>query len=116
MNCMIKLPIKPLSLNHAYRGRRFATNELKKYKLDISRILPKIDIPKGKLAMHYIFGVSSKNSDADNLVKAFQDSLAECCGFNDKLIYKITIEKVDTKKGDEFIAFSLSPFNTNPSN
>lgn len=109
-NTMITLKIKPLSLNSAYRGRRFTTPELRQFKLDVSRLLPKIDLPRGKLAMQYIFGVSSKNSDADNLVKSLQDALSECWGFNDKLIYKITIEKIDVKKGEEYISFEINEY------
>lgn len=105
---MVKLSIKPISLNSAYRGRRFATAELKQFKVDMSRILPKLDIPKGRLAVHYIFGVSSKNCDGDNLAKATQDCLAECYGFNDRIIYKWVMEKVDVKKGEEYILFNIS--------
>lgn len=108
------LPIKPLSLNHAYRGRRFITPELKRYKEDIARLSPRIVIPAGKLSVSYVFGVSSKQSDVDNLVKCCQDALAEKYGFNDKMIYRITVEKQDVKKGSEFISFNISPICTSP--
>lgn len=99
--------MKPLSLNSAYRGRRFITPELRKYKSDISKLLPKLTIPEGHLVAHYIFGVSSKQSDGDNLIKCVQDAIAEHYGFNDKMIYKWQVEKVDVKKGEEFISFEL---------
>lgn len=103
--------IKPLSLNMAYRGRRFTTPELKAYKLHLAYVLPVIDVPKkGKLAVKYFFGVSSKNSDVDNLCKAIQDCLAEKYGFNDKQIYRIEMEKIDVQKGREYIAFEISKF------
>lgn len=104
---MIKIPLKALSLNSAYRGRRFKTPELQKYKEDIYMMLPKLVVPKGKLNIDYRFGVSSKNSDGDNLVKAFQDALSEAYGFNDKLVYRWSGEKVDVKKGEEFIEFEI---------
>lgn len=107
---MIRLNIPALSINNAYRGRRFATQALKRYKDDISYLLPKIIVPKGKLALMYRFGMSSKLSDADNGVKAFQDCLAEVYGFNDRVIYKISIEKIDVPKGKEFIEFEISPY------
>lgn len=104
-----RLPIKGLSLNSAYRGRRFTTPELKQYKLDIIKLLKPIEINRSKkLFVKYKFGVSSKNSDLDNLTKCVQDVLAESYGFNDKLIYKIDLEKIDVKKGSEFIEFSIS--------
>lgn len=104
---MNELKIKPLSLNNCYIGRRFATKELAKYKQDISRMLPRIDIPEGKLYVTYSFGVSSKSSDVDNLIKVFQDCLAEFYGFNDKNIYRLDVSKQDVKKGEEFIKFQI---------
>ena len=105
---MIPLKVKPLSVNGAYRGRRFATQELKDYKLELSLRLPKkIVIPEGKLKVVYIFGISSKNGDGDNLIKAFQDCVADKYGFNDKRIYKWDVEKVDVPKGKEFINFDI---------
>lgn len=106
----MKIKIKPLSVNKAYRGRRFATNELKKYKTDLFRLLPKMVSPQGKLKVKYVFGLSSKGSDGDNLIKAFQDCLAEAYEFNDNKIYKWEVEKVDVKKGEEYIDFEISKY------
>ena len=102
---------KPLSLNKAYRGRRFATKDLKKYKEEVMWQLPKMKVPQGKLEVEYIFGCSSKGSDGDNLIKAFQDCLAEFYGFNDNKIYRWIVEKVDVKKGKEFIKFEIKTCN-----
>ncbi len=107
---MIKVKLKPLSVNEAYRGRRFKTPALAKYKQDIAILLPKFTPPKGRLHVDYRFGVSSKGSDGDNLVKAFQDALSESYGFNDNLIYGWSGEKVDVKKGEEFIEFKITRF------
>lgn len=104
---MHKLFLKALSLNSAYRGRRFTTPELKKYKQDIALLSPRLNIPAGDLEIRYLFGVSSKQSDTDNLVKCAQDALAEKYKFNDRMVYKITAEKEDVKKGSEFISFEI---------
>lgn len=104
------LKIKALSVNQSYKGRKFPTQELKRYKSDLSYLLPKSNIPAGKLEVKYIFGCSSKNSDADNCVKSFQDILAEYYGFNDKMIYRLNIEKVDVKKGEEYVAFEIKEY------
>lgn len=106
---MARLSLKALSLNSAYRGRRFTTPELASYKQAVRLLSPKQVIPEGKLAVRYVFGVSSKNSDGDNLIKCLQDALAERYGFNDKLIYKWNVEKVDVKKGEEYIEFDIYP-------
>ncbi len=104
----MKISIKPLSINQAYRGRRFSTPELKTYKETLKYLLPKLEIPpKGRLAVKYVFGLSSKGSDGDNLIKAFQDCIAEQYGFNDNRIYRWVVDKEDVAKGEEFIDFDI---------
>ncbi len=105
---MVRIKVKPLSLNKAYRGRRFSTPELSQYKRDITLQLPKMAVPQGNLSVTYVFGVSNKMADADNLIKAFQDCIAECYGFNDNQIYEWHVRKVMVKKGEEFVDFDLS--------
>ncbi len=106
---MARIAIKPLSMNNAYRGRRFATKELTQYKSDLGWLLPRgLHIPDGPLSVRYVFGVSSKASDLDNLVKALQDVIAAEYGFNDNRIYHIDVTKVDVPKGKEFVEFELS--------
>lgn len=101
--------VKGISLNSAYRGRRFATPALECFKEAVWYELPKTDIDYTgkKLKIDYEFGVSSKNADGDNLVKAFQDVLASFYSFNDKQVYKWSGEKVDVKKGEEYCAFDI---------
>lgn len=96
-----------LSVNEAYQGRRFSTKKLLQYKNELAIILPRIKIPKGKLSITYIFGVSSKAADIDNGIKALQDSIAENYGFNDRIIYHLNVTKVDVAKGKEFIEFHI---------
>ena len=100
------LQIKPLSVNAAYRGRRFATPELSKYKRDVMLLLPRIRVPTGKLGVKYTFGIS-KATDGENCIKAFTDILSEKYGFNDNIIYRWEVEKVVVKKGEEFINFEI---------
>ena len=109
---MARIDIKPLSVNDAYRGRRFATKELTQYKSDLGWLLPRLEVPDGPLAVRYVFGVSSKASDADNMVKCLQDIIAEKYGFNDNRIYRIEVTKVDVPKGKEFVEFELSRLST----
>ena len=104
---MHKIKTKPLSVNEAYRGRRFATDSLTTYKNALTLALPKINVPDAFLKVFYRFGVSSRASDGDNLIKAFQDCLSEQYGFNDNKIYHWTIEKVIVPRGKEYIEFSI---------
>lgn len=108
---MVRLEIKALSVNDAYRGRRFATKELTQYKSDLGWLLPRgMHIPSGPLSVRYVFGVNSKASDLDNLVKALQDVIAAEYGFNDNRIYHIDVTKVDVPKGKEFVEFEISTY------
>ena len=102
-----KLPIKPLSLNAAYRGRRFDTPELKRFKKDMRKCLPNIQVPKGKIGIEFIFGVSTSRSDGDNLIKCAQDAIANKYGFNDNVIFEWHIVKDVVRKGKEYISFSI---------
>ena len=108
MNFRKRIDIKPLSVNEAWRGRRFKRPEYKQYERDLGLLLPPMKIPKGKLVVHYVFGLSHKGSDYDNCIKQFQDIISKAYGFNDNRIYLATIEKVDVKKGEEFIEFSIA--------
>ena len=106
---MTKIPLKAISVNEAYYGRRFPSAKLSQFKKDLYRMLPgihKIDVV-AKLSISYEFGVSSKGSDVDNLIKAFQDVLSEKFGFNDNKVYEIHAIKIDVKKGQEYIGYEM---------
>jgi hypothetical protein len=50
MSRFYKVNIKPLSVNKAWKGRRYATKESKSYQKELWLLLPnKIDIPEGRL-------------------------------------------------------------------
>lgn len=103
----MKIWIKPLSVNEAFRGRRFKTKKYIEFQQEMLLKLPKIDIPKGKLEIRYKIGFSSKGSDLDNALKQLNDCLQKKYKFNDNLIYKIIAEKEIVKKGQEFIEFKI---------
>ena len=108
---MIKVQIKPLSANEAWRGIKRKTPAYMRYERDLSLLLPSLVVPSGKLEVFYRFGLSSKNSDYDNCVKQFQDVISKKYDFNDNRIYRAVIEKVDVKKGEEFIVFDIKKLN-----
>jgi len=105
---MIKIKIKPLSINEAYKGRRFRTE---KYDLFIRQMmfhLPiDLKIPKGEISISIEFGYSSAASDIDNGLKTFIDCLQKKYGFNDKLITELHVKKIKVPKSEEFINFYL---------
>ena len=107
---MPKVQIKPLSVNNAWRGRRFKTPEYKAYEAQVLMLLPKeLEVPEGKLGLSLTAGLSSKGGDIDNIAKPFIDILQKKYGFNDSRIYKLELIKDIVKKGDEYIRFMVYP-------
>lgn len=105
---MYKIKIKPLSVNVCWQGRRFKSDDYKDYEKELLWKLPKIVISKErKLTLYIKVGYSSKNADIDNFLKPFLDILQKKYGFNDSKIYKLLVEKEDTKKGEEFIEWEI---------
>ena len=105
---MIKLDIKPLSVNKAFQGRRFKTNDYKRFEKKMLLILPNIkkDLT-GDLKICIEYGFSSKLSDIDNPCKLVLDCLVKKYGFDDRQIYELNQVKKIIKKGNEYIKFSI---------
>ena len=99
--------IKPLSVNQAWKGRRFKTKAYDKYIKDMMSILPKLKTPVGKIELEITFGLSSRAADIDNPLKCFIDCLQKKYKFDDKMIYRLIVNKEITKKGKEFILFNI---------
>lgn len=107
----ITIKIAPLSINKAYRGRRFKTPEYEKWSENVKMMLPKkFKMPEAPYEMEIIFGFSNKASDVDNGNKTFIDLLQWVYKFNDKDIYKLTSIKKIVKKGEEFITFKVKKY------
>jgi Holliday junction resolvase RusA-like endonuclease len=108
---MTRTPIKPLSVNKAWKGRRFKTQDYKRYERDLLLILPSnLKVPEGELEIKLEFGFSNKASDFDNPVKPFVDILQKKYDFDDKMVYQAVIKKKIVKKGEEYIKFSISEY------
>ena len=108
---MIRIDIKPLSVNEAWQGKRFKTNKYKDYEKLLLLKLKPLTIPDGDLEVRYTFGFSNRSSDIDNPIKAFQDILQKKYGFNDSKIYRLVVNKVIVPKGEEFIEFEIKNYN-----
>ena len=103
------LNIKPLSVNEAWQGKKYKTDKYDAYIAKLLLLLPKIQIPEGKLKLEIIVAYSNSSADIDNCLKPFIDVLQKKYNFNDKNIYVIHIEKVIVKKGCEYIDFDILP-------
>lgn len=105
---MLKINIKPLSVNEAYRGKKWRTPKHDLFKTAIKYLLPaSYDMPGPPYVIYFEFGVSSALSDGDNLVKCAQDSIADKYGFNDRYIKRWIIDVEQVPKGQEYIKFKI---------
>lgn len=104
---MIKINIKPLSVNQAWGGRTFKSNKYKQYEKDLPLLLPALKLPKPPYSVYYEFGFSSAASDLDNPIKPLTDILQRKYNFNDKHIHEMIVRKFKVKKGDEYIKFEI---------
>ncbi len=104
---MTRINIKPLSVNEAWKGKRFKTDKYKEYQKTLLWLLPKIKIPAPPYEIYFRFGFSSSLSDWDNPVKPTQDILCKKYGFDDRLIRRAIIETEIVGKGKEYIEFEI---------
>jgi Holliday junction resolvase RusA-like endonuclease len=102
--------IKPLSVNEAWKGRRFKSDKYKNYEKSVLYFLPRLDIPDGKLSIELNIGFSNSKSDIDNPVKLFLDILQKKYKFDDARIYQLLVIKEIVKKGSEFIKFQITEY------
>lgn len=103
---MIRIKIKPMSVNQAWRGRRFKTKEYKVYENNLFYLLPKLDIPKTRLRIEFIFGITHI-ADLDNPSKLILDIFQKKYGFDDNMIYEMNIKKVLVKRNSEYFDFKI---------
>ena len=106
MSINLTIPVAPLSVNKAYRGRRFSTSEHKQLQKDVSALIGQWKVPlKGELAVVYVFYVKNySRSDVGNMEKTITDILCKL-GYiqndNDiKSLYLIK-EKVSDSKNEK---------------
>lgn len=104
---MITVKVKPLSVNAAYTGRRFATDELRAFRKELGYALKPMKLPNPPYEIHFVFGQSNEGADWDGGIKAAQDVIAKKYGFNDKLIRRGVVDIDIVEKGKEYISFEI---------
>ena len=107
----IEVKISPLRLSKAYQGRRFKTNEYKKWQIDFARLVGKHTPICGKIALICEFYVKNdKMSDIDNFFKTLQDTLKDCGIIeDDRNIYELHAYKYHSE--NEFIRITIEKYN-----
>ena len=105
---MTVIPIKPLSVNAAFQGRRFRTKKYDQYEHDLLFLLPKTAKKYGKepLRITFEFGISALQ-DLDGCLKQTLDILCKKYSFNDRYVMEIKAGKTIVKKSKEFLAFRI---------
>lgn len=102
----VQLNVKPLSVNEAWKGKRYKTRKYSLFEREMLLKLPACKIDSCT-ELFIRFGFSSKLSDIDNPVKMVLDVLQKKYGFNDRDIFRLTVEKEIVKKGDEYIHIEI---------
>ena len=113
MQAAICLPLKPISTNKLYTGRRWKSAAAKQFEKDIALHLLAAcrdrTLPDGELAIHFQFG-TSRRMDVSNCVKLVEDCIARHFGIDDRRFTAQTVVRVPVKKGQEFITFRITPY------
>ena len=97
----MRIKINPLSVNECWQGKRYKTQKYKAYEKELLLLLP--NKFKDDFSELYIKVGVTALKDIDNVLKPLLDILQKKYGFNDRYIYKLTIEKEVVKKGSEYI-------------
>ena len=101
-----RIPIKPLSVNQAWQGKRFKTPAYVKFQRDMLLLLPNVTL-QSISEVHLHFGFSSKLSDLYNATKQSLDCIVKKYGIDDRYINKIVLTKEIVQKGNEFIDIQI---------
>jgi len=108
---VIKLPIKPLSVNQAFRAvgsKMLKSREYNNYSKKLPLLLPPMhQLPPDELVLIIKFYFATKASDIDNPIKPMQDLICDYYGVNDNKIYMLLVEKHTGHKGNERIEFEF---------
>ena len=107
---MYEIPIRPLSQNSAWSGKRFKSSDYKEYEIALYAFFSKFDLPKlEKKERFYLFlefGAVYRQ-DCSNGIKIFEDCLCKFLGVDDRDVMAIFTRKIITKKVDSFIRFNI---------
>ena len=106
---ILRIPLKPVSINAAFQGRRFKTKECVKFCEDFMLVMPRKEMVEGVVEVEYHFYmVNHKMVDYDNVIKVTQDMLVKKKYIeDDRKIYKATIYKIPSDS--DFIVVSIKP-------
>ena len=108
----ISLDIKPLSVNKAWRGRKYKTNDYLDYETDVYFLLPNNQNVHGVVEIWYTFYLQNhKATDISNLIKLLEDVLVKKGIIDDdRFVYSFHVKKIPSpvcKIEIEVLPFSI---------
>ena len=108
---MIIIPIKPISTNRLFQGRRFKTKEYDAFINAALYFAPKVPMIKGIVSLRCDFYVKNvERSDLDNFLKGTLDLIVKANYIeDDRLIYKIIARKFKVDNKNERIELRIKP-------
>jgi len=109
----VHLKIAPVSTNKLYTGKRWKSKEARAFEWEIAKQLSFLcldtTLPDGDLTLHLRVG-TTRRQDTSNSIKLLEDCIARHYGINDRRFRALTVVRVPTKQGEEFITFQIRPF------
>lgn len=97
----LEIPLKALSVNNAWQGRRFKSNLYKKFEIDVCKFVRECrSMMMGPVEVSYTFYIKNYSlTDIDNLIKPLQDIIVKR-GYieDDRKIIFMTAEKIKSKE------------------
>ena len=107
----LRIPIKPISTNKLYSGRKVRSVYYRKYRKEIFQFLqdnaPDPVSLQGNLTLELEVGFSSPLSDLSNSLKGVEDCIAEFYKFNDRQVVSIVANKYLVNKGEEYTVIRI---------
>lgn len=107
---LINIEVKPLSINRAWRGRRFKTPEYTQFEKDCSWYLRNKKMIKGEVEIDYKFLLKNyKMTDVDNCIKTVTDQIVKAGIIeDDRKIVKLMAQKFETD--EDMIVIEIKPY------
>ena len=104
----IQIHLKPLSVNEAWKGRRFASPKYKKFTKDVMLLLPNhYEIPDGKLGIRIEAGLNVRG-DLDNVCKPILDIITKKYGCDDNRFMEVNlVKKIIKQKSEGYFNFCI---------
>jgi Holliday junction resolvase RusA-like endonuclease len=106
----VSIPIKTLSVNAAFQGRRFKTKECKAYENELWYLLPKMPMVKGEVEMTlelFMKKATYSRADVSNQVKVLEDILTKKGYYeDDRKIVSLHVHKYLSDKSEARITIT----------